>query len=526
MLLSLAFAFKPLCFLLACSVSGGFSFNMGSTAPPALQEYALGWTSVNGLAVGVKSEQDGSSPPLWTTSHIPFSLLPNRLPPQAFAHAQELAPLFNKLVDRISRDKAWLTSVLADAGAGDPFTAQLLRIYEEEKEVAQPLALGILRSDYMLHDAKDGSEPCLLQVELNTIASSFGCLSAKTTSLHRHLIDRFGDDPELGPFLRSHLKSLGLEGVEGDDAAALAKRLPDNPTLEVLPRGLAAAHKAFGSGGEVVLFVVQPGDSAHSTSHNLSHSSLQHLWENHRVPVMRISLAEIEKEGSIDEKGSGPLAPGRVVSVVYYRAGYTPDDYPTDAEWRARSKVESSTAVKCPNIAYHLAGTKKVQQVLAIPGELEKFLTQPEADVVRKCFAGLWSVGEEDGPAAAAAAEAAMADPTGYVLKPQREGGGNNLYGEELIKKLKEASPQELRSYILMQRIFPNRQPGMLLNRGQIRQGETLSELGIYSTVLGDGSSDELLVSEYGGALVRTKMEGVDEGGVATGYAVLSSIIL
>lgn len=42
------------------------------------------------------------------------------------------------------------------------------------------------------------------------------------------------------------------------------------------------------------------------------------------------------------------------------RAGYSPDDYPSPAEWDARLLIEQSRAIKCPNIAYHLTGTKKV----------------------------------------------------------------------------------------------------------------------------------------------------------------------
>ena len=33
------------------------------------------------------------------------------------------------------------------------------------------------------------------------------------------------------------------------------------------------------------------------------------------------------------------------------------------AEWEARLLVERSRAVKCPDLAFHLCGTKKVQQV-------------------------------------------------------------------------------------------------------------------------------------------------------------------
>ena len=47
---------------------------------------------------------------------------------------------------------------------------------------------------------------------------------------------------------------------------------------------------------------------------------------------------------------------GYQVGVFYLRAGYTPDDYPSEKEWNARMMMEKSSAVVCPNIRYHLAG--------------------------------------------------------------------------------------------------------------------------------------------------------------------------
>ena len=49
--------------------------------------------------------------------------------------------------------------------------------------------------------------------------------------------------------------------------------------------------------------------------------------------------------------------------------------------------------------------------------------------------------------------EDAAAYPDKYVLKPQREGGGNNLYGEQLKDRL--ARREGLSAFILMQRIRP-----------------------------------------------------------------------
>lgn len=44
------------------------------------------------------------------------------------------------------------------------------------------------------------------------------------------------------------------------------------------------------------------------------------------------------------------------ITAAGCRAGYTPADYPTDAEWAARLLIESSDAAKCPTVAYQLAG--------------------------------------------------------------------------------------------------------------------------------------------------------------------------
>jgi glutathione synthase len=211
------------------------------------------------------------------------------------------------------------------------------------------------------------------------------------------------------------------------------------------------------------------------------------------------------------------------VSVVYFRSGYTPDDYPGEAEWVGRSLMECSTAVKCPSIRWHLAGAKKVQQELARPGVLERFVDAGSAALLRGCFAGLWAL---DGPDADEVVSMALAEPEGYVLKPQREGGGNNYYGAELSAFLRDnhGSPV-LSSYVLMQRIFPKARPSVLVRTGEVKVADCISELGVYGTFLGDGSSQPRL-NHCAGYLLRTKPAGVDEGGVATGYSVLSSVVL
>jgi len=68
--------------------------------------------------------------------------------------------------------------------------------------------------------------------------------------------------------------------------------------------------------------------------------------------------------------------------------------------------MERSLAIKCPDIGTQLAGTKKVQQVLARPGVLERFFPdQPQVvQQIRDTFTGLYTLDQVRAEASAAAA--------------------------------------------------------------------------------------------------------------------------
>ena len=398
--------------------------------------------------------------------------------------------LFNLLTDRVASDEAYLEKTLEKAAKYDEFTARLLSLLTQTRAARKTIpqiSLGINRSDYML-DAPSGG---FLQVELNTIASSFGCLSSIISELHRHLNDKA--NLELDP-----------------------SRLPPNNAIHGIPAALAAAVKAHGKQG-LVMMVVQPGERNAYDQQWLQ----QQLWSVHRVKTIRKTLSEISDQGSLSSDG-GLTVDGSLISVVYYRAGYTPNDYPSEKEWQARVVIESSDAVRCPTVAYQLAGAKKIQQDLAQQGVLERFMGKGDDSLsLRQVFAGLWSLDDLSGgdPSASEAVRAAIDNPEGFVLKPQREGGGNNLYGAELTSALLGA--KGLSAYILMQKILPPPQRSILVRNGKWQEAETVSELGIYGTFLKQGES--ILLNEEVGHLVRTKRTDSNEGGVAAGFAVLDS---
>jgi len=178
------------------------------------------------------------------------------------------------------------------------------------------------------------------------------------------------------------------------------------------------------------------------------------LWEKYKIRLIRRSLGDVALTGSLTSDRDLKVG-DEIVAITYFRAGYTPDDYPTANEWEARLLIERSLCIKTPTIAEHLAGTKKVQQVLAKEGVLERFLSNPEdVEKLRACFAGLYSLTEgEEG--VKEIIQKASKEPQNFVMKPQREGGGNNIYGKEIQDSLSTLSPKQRSAFILMDRIVP-----------------------------------------------------------------------
>jgi glutathione synthase len=197
--------------------------------------------------------------------------------------------------------------------------------------------------------------------------------------------------------------------------------------------------------------------------------------------------------------------------------------------------MESTRAIQCPSIALQLAGGKKVQEVLSRPGVVESFLLDPsrgperftESQVkeLRDSWMGMWSLDREGDEGV----RLARANALDLVLKPQREGGGNNVYKESIPGFLDELPRAEREAWIAMELIRPPQGLGNWLVRagggteGRVR-GDVVSELGIYGWALFGGPGN--VKQNEGGWLVRTKGRESDEGGVAVGFSVLDTVVL
>jgi glutathione synthase len=141
-----------------------------------------------------------SGPPPAPTHAIaaPLSLFPTPFPRSEYERARSLQLAYNAIYARVTLDWAFLDRVMGQVAKVDEFQAELWNRWKQIRDdlvqvsyksimcgslPAQPLHLGIFRSDYLLHET--GSEMGIKQVEFNTIAASFGALSQKAGEMHR-----------------------------------------------------------------------------------------------------------------------------------------------------------------------------------------------------------------------------------------------------------------------------------------------------------------------------------------------------
>lgn len=475
-----------------------------------LTENLLQWSLGNGLTMYPINFKAHSA------THAPVTLFPTPFPRRAFEDAMDVQKGFNELYAGIvSKSKTWLTELVKELADFDSdFTGKLFEMYNKTLEanggkVKQPLSLGVFRSDYMVNGTDYDLQ--IKQIEFNTVSISFGGLSTKVGELHSYL------------------------NLKGDyDADYSYKYYDDNEipisdSINKLAKGLADGNFHYNGKQEstktVILFVVQPGERNCFDQRHIEYS----LLKNHGLKSYRLTLEEIAEHTTINQDKLYMKATMDEVSVVYYRSGYAPTDYEMNPEvtWNARLYLENSLAVKCPSLLTQLSGAKKVQQILTQKGVVEKFLpdlSANELDKLLSTFVKIYPL--DDSEEGKEAKKLAFETPEKFVLKPQREGGGNNIYKENIPDFLKNLDETKWGAYILMELIDPPSNRNKIIREGQIFREDIISELGIFGTIVFDEENGDILTNENAGWLLRSKFSSSNEGGVAAGFGCVDNLYL
>lgn len=123
--------------------------------------------------------------------------------------------------------------------------------------------------------------------------------------------------------------------------------------------------------------------------------------------------------------------------------------------------------------------------VLCKKSEILKLgLTEPQADLLLENFCRVVGLNEDFEGSRQKMKSYVLNNPNGadkFVLKPQREGGGNNYYDEDVLQKIMEFDREVLNAHILMDRVYPKKEIGIFTDGLEIYVDQVITEFGFYS---------------------------------------------
>lgn len=323
----------------------------------------------------------------------------------------------------------------------DPYVCRL-RDIRASKTSPDAVSLTLMRSDYILDSALN-----YRQVEVNVFSVAFPAF-AQVLAHEAHILD-----PAV-------VQSNALDLLA--DAMARAGDLFDS-------------HYATSS-----LFVMLTQHNDKNTNDQLH--VVRALAERGRR-LVRIPLAHAPH--ALRFAGTRCLYGPEEVSLVYYRAGYRPDEYTEDI-WALRRSIELSRCVKLPDIDRSLLNTKLYQRVFSTLPDIRPYACAFHDRLHPPC-----------------------------VVKPMREGGGNNVF-VGVATAPTAAPPVTTRDCVIMDYIDPHCEHHTIL--GTTRP--TVSELSTFGVHLSYCGTD--VISSAAGYLIRTKPADAPEGSVTLGTAALA----
>ena len=428
--------------------------------------------------------------------HIPITLYPSPIVKSFFDKIQFYQIAFNKIMDKISRDQQYIEQILTPISEKDEFIKKLLEISKKVStfENKQKIQCGFFRNDYMVDKVKK----FIYQIEFNTIAVSMFSFSDKLKKFYSFFSNKYPNIYE-----RYKDKEIPLEKKD---------------VIPEFSSSLIESIKLFSPENyknTLIIFVVQENEKNVFDQRTIENE----LYEKYNILSKRLTLNEIAKNCKVDEKGQISYEE-KIISLFYFRAGYTPSDYKDEESWKGREMIELSTAIKVPNINLFLTTLKVFQYELTKPDILKKYINEEliSNDIIR-FFTKIYYLRDMDKEKQKELFNQITSNPHSYVIKPQREGGGNNYYDDKIIPLLPKDDSEpsdELLNSIIMERIEAPEYETLNLIDEKVIVNTINSEFSVYGVII---SSDDKIynINKSVGFLVRSKDKNAGEGGVIHG---------
>ena len=459
--------------------------------PDDIKDEMISYLYSNGLIM--KSKTGG-------VNHLPVILTGSPLAKSMYDKIFFYQIAFNKIINKLSNDQKFLEEVLEPIAQTDNFVKKNLEISKKvlNYEHKQNIKLGIFRNDYMF----DNIQNFLFLIEYNTIASSMGTFSDRLKKFYTYFSKKY---PEIFPKRAENSEYL-LSG--NDNIEKFAESM-----VEAVKLGFPQTYKE-----NIIIFVVQKIELNIFDQYSLSNE----LYDKYGIKTKRMTLNEIKKNCTQDENGN-LLIDGKIISLFYFRAGYGEFDYPDEESWQGRELIELSTAIKVPDINTFLTTFKIFQYFLTKPNIMMHYC-QNELIIndVLRFFGGIYYIRDMADDKKKELYEKIKNSPNEFILKPMKEGGGNNVSGENLKNIIPEGDNEPndlLKNSIIVEKIKSNSHESMILKNEKINVQNSISEFSIYGIIL--TNEKNLYINKSVSFLVRTKNKDDLEGGVMEGAGAI-----
>ena len=181
--------------------------------------------------------------------------------------------------------------------------------------------------------------------------------------------------------------------------------------------------------------------------------------------------------------------------------------------------IELSNAIKVPDAALKLFNSKRMQTELSKEEVFSKYLTKEESEMLKLSVIRQWEFDDMKEEQFREVLKEFEKAKDNFVLKPNCEGGGNNLWGEEGYRVLEQATPNERTMYILMEKIQTKPIENVLIDGS--KHEKTLCDYEVSNFGIIQGRGKELTKNEIVGHLIRIKPSTEREGGILAGVGSL-----
>ena len=460
------------------------------TIPENILQEIIMYLYTNGLII--KSINGG-------VNHIPIMLTPSPIPKNIYEKIFFYQIAFNKIIDKLSNDQNFLEEILTPISEKDSFVKKNLEISKKlvNYEHKQKIKLGIFRNDYLF----DKKQNFLFFTEYNTIASSMGTFSDKMKKFYSYFSQKYTEI-----FKKYSEKEIPLEGFNNIEKFA-------ESIYEAIKLAFPQQYKE-----SIIVFIIQKKETNIFDQYSLS----DELYNKYKISSKRITLEEIKAKCNQDENGNLTLD-SQLISLFYFRAGYTENDYPNEESWLGRELIELSTAIKVPDINTFLTTFKIFQYELSKPQILMRYChSELIINDILRFFGGIYNIRDMSSEKVKELFSKIKAEPTKYILKPMKEGGGNNITGD----KLKDIIPEEdseisdlIKNSVIVEKIESYEHEGLVIRNEKLKVQNSISEFSIYGIIL--TNENKLIINKSVSFLVRTKDKESIEGGIIEGAGAI-----